>query len=208
MGITCTPTNREVTLSQLEMTRHSSRSTVCFDTEFVNQYIKVLRQKSFGNNGSHDIVTPKTMSNHNIISRNEENRSKLVILQSFSVLCYTFRKWEHFQITKFNLIKSLNLIWLEASLFPYKSSEYFWDLNCHQMLHFNATDFNPGSLLVFPPALPISTIHKAPSIKVRMGRSHDLLLQKAYRVPKCDVIILQIFPFAPLNIIMRYAQQL
>ena len=28
------------------------------------------------------------------------------------------------------------------------------------------------------------------------------------RVPKCDVIILQILPFEPLNLIMRYAQQL
>ena len=28
------------------------------------------------------------------------------------------------------------------------------------------------------------------------------------RGPKCDVIILQIFPFEPLNLIMRYAQQL
>ena len=41
---------------------------------------------------------------HNIISRNENNRSKLVILQSFCVLCYIFRKWEHFQITKFNRV--------------------------------------------------------------------------------------------------------
>ena len=44
------------------------------------------------------------MCNHNIISRNEKNRSKLVILQSFSALCYIFRKWEHFQITKFNRV--------------------------------------------------------------------------------------------------------
>ena len=54
--------------------------------------------------GSHDIVTPKTMCKHNIISRNEKNRSKLVILQSFSALCYIFRKLEHFQITKFNRV--------------------------------------------------------------------------------------------------------
>ena len=44
------------------------------------------------------------MFNHNSISRNEKNRSELVFLQSFSVLCYIFRKWEHFQITKFNRV--------------------------------------------------------------------------------------------------------
>ena len=58
----------------------------------------------FSNNGSRDIVTPKTMYNHNIISRNEKNRSKVVILQSFSVLSYLLRKWEHFQITKLNRV--------------------------------------------------------------------------------------------------------
>ena len=63
-----------------------------------------LNNWAFGNNGSLDIVTTKTMCNHNIISRNEKNRSKLVILQSFSVLCYIFRKWEHFQITQFNRV--------------------------------------------------------------------------------------------------------
>ena len=56
---------------------------------------------AFCNNGSSDIVTSKMMCNHNI-SRNEKNSSKLVILQSFSILCYIFKKWEHF--------KSLNLI--------------------------------------------------------------------------------------------------
>ena len=53
------------------------------------------------------------MCNHKIIFLNEKNRSKLVILQSFSALCYIFRKWEHFQITKFNGVHI-----------------YFWDWNC------------------------------------------------------------------------------
>ena len=51
-------------------------------------------------------LTPKMMCYHNIISRNEKNRSILVILQiKFKhVLFYIFRKWEHFQITKFDRI--------------------------------------------------------------------------------------------------------
>ena len=48
------------------------------------------------NNGSRGIIIPKTMCNHNIISRNEMNRLKLVILQSCSILCHIFRKWEYF----------------------------------------------------------------------------------------------------------------
>ena len=51
---------------------------------------------------SRDIVTPKTMCNYDIISRNERTGQKWVLLQSFSVLCYIFRTWEHFQI---NLIE-------------------------------------------------------------------------------------------------------
>ena len=61
------------------------------------------RKLAFCNNGSRDIITPKMICNNNIISR-YENRSKLVILQSFSILWYIFRKWEHFQITKFNRV--------------------------------------------------------------------------------------------------------
>ena len=66
---------------------------------------------------------PKMICNHNIISRNEKNRSKLVILQSFSTLCYIFRKWEHFQITTFNRVYMAGGQALPSSnFFPYKSS--------------------------------------------------------------------------------------
>ena len=58
-----------------------------------------------------------------IISRNEKNRSKLVILQRFSALCYIFRKWEHFQITKFIGVYMAGGQALPSSnFFPYKSS--------------------------------------------------------------------------------------
>ena len=85
------------------------------------------------------VVTPKMMCNHNIITRNEKNRSKLLILQSFSILCYMyiFKKWKHFQITKFNRVYMAGGQALPSTnFFPYK----FWALNCHQILYFNATD--------------------------------------------------------------------
>ena len=40
-----------------------------------------------------------------------------------------FRKLNHFQFTKL------------IDFCPYKSSQYFWDLNCHQFWYSNATDF-------------------------------------------------------------------
>ena len=40
------------------------------------------------------------------------------------------------------------------------------------------------------------------------NRTKGSISERANRVPKCDVIILQILPFEPLNLIMRYAQQL
>ena len=91
------------------------------------------------------------MCNQNMISRNEKNRSKLAILQSFSVLRYIFRKWEHFQITKFNRVC---MALPSSNFFPYKSSYHFWDLNCHQILYFNVTDLKLSSstyfFLLFP----------------------------------------------------------
>ena len=60
--------------------------------EISNEELNVHWIPDFCNNGSRDIVTPTTMCNDNIISRNEKNMSKLVILQSLSVLCYIFRK--------------------------------------------------------------------------------------------------------------------
>ena len=60
--------------------------------EISNEELNVNLKPEFCNNGSRDLVTPETMCNHNIISRSEKNRSKLVILQSFSVLCFIFRK--------------------------------------------------------------------------------------------------------------------
>ena len=51
-----------------------------FETNLIVSSEIILALYVFCNNGSRDIVTPKMMCNHNIISRNEKNRSKLVIL--------------------------------------------------------------------------------------------------------------------------------
>ena len=56
-------------------------------------------------------VTPKTMCNHNTISRNEKNRLTLVILQSFSFIML------YIHAGNGSVFKSLNLIefiWLEG----------------------------------------------------------------------------------------------
>ena len=57
---------------------------------------------SVSNNGSRDIVTPKMICNHSIISRNEKNRSKLV---NCKVLVHCVIYSGHGRI-----FKSLNLI--------------------------------------------------------------------------------------------------
>ena len=95
------------------------------------------------------------MRNYNIISRNEKNSSKLVILQSFSVLCYIFRKWEHFQING--------------------SSSYFF--------------------LLFPFLL----FTKSHVLNLRVGRSCDPLLQKAY----CLVQLINEYSQVTSQILMR-----
>ena len=76
----------------LRPTVHRSPEVLCLNRPFATMGHVII------------LVSPKMMCNHNIISRNEKNRSKLVILQSFSLLCYIFRKWDHFHITKFNIV--------------------------------------------------------------------------------------------------------
>ena len=56
------------------------------------------------------------------------------------------------------------------NFFSYKSSQYFWDLNCHQILYVNATDLKLDSSTKFFPALSISSICKLPSIKFKSGQ--------------------------------------
>ena len=109
------------------------------------------------------------MCNHNIISRNEKNRSKLVILQSFSILCYIFRKWKHFQITKFNMaggqpLPSGNYLSLRFELPPNFIFQFCGPQNFQFYLFF--------------PALSISRIHKVPRIEIKVGRSRDPLLPR------------------------------
>ena len=141
--------------------------------------------QAFSNNGSRDIVTPKTMCNHHIIARNEKNRSKLVILQSFNALCYIFRKWEHFQITKLNRVYMAEGQALPSSnIFPYK-----WDLNCHQILYFSATDLKLVSSTYFFLLFPFLVFTKSHVLNVRVGRSRDPLLQKAYSKCKIEVTV-------------------
>ena len=90
-------------------------------------------------NGSHAIITTEMMCNHNIISRNEKNRSKVVILQSFSVLCYMFRKWEHFRITTFHRLYMAGGQPLPSSNSSHTNLSVSRDLNCHETLYFNGT---------------------------------------------------------------------
>ena len=45
-------------------------------------------------------------------------------------------------------------------------------------------------------------------VESRLVRDREKLLFPGYRVLKCDVIILQTFPFEPLNLIVRYTQLL
>ena len=91
-------------------------------------------------------MTPKTMCNHNI-PRNEKNRSKLVILQSFSVLCYIFRKWEHFQITKFDRV------YMAGGQAQLLAIQVLLIIMRFPLPNFNATDLKFGSSTYLFPAL-------------------------------------------------------
>ena len=99
------------------------RENVSFCSWFDNRYVgntlqcdsKASPRRPFAAMGV--IVTPKTMCNHNTIFRNEKNRSKLVILQTFSVLCYVIYSGNE----SIKFCKSLNLIefiWLEGKPCP------------------------------------------------------------------------------------------
>ena len=129
------------------------------------------------------------MCNHNIISRNEKNRSKLVILQSFSVLCYIFRKWEHFQITKFNRVYMAGGQALPSSNFFHTILLIFLRLELSPPFIFQC--YRPQTwqfyLHVSFPALSISSIHKVSSIKFKGAsycRLHDPFFKRPI-LPSC-----------------------
>ena len=133
----------------------------------------------FATIGSRDIVTPKTICNHNIISRNEKNRSKLVILQSFSVLCYIFRKWEHFQITKFNSLYGWRASLTLQQLFPIQILLIFFRFEPPPNFIFHR--YRPQTWQAFSPLFsPFLVFIKFQVLNLRMERSRDPLLQKAY----------------------------
>ena len=117
---------------------------------------------------SRDIVTTKTMRNHNIIYRNEKNRSKLVILQSVSLL---FRKWEHFQTP--NLIE---FIWVEGKPCSPGTISHTNLLNIYESstapksLYFNA-DLKLGSSTYFCLLFPFLVFTKSQVVNLRVGRS-------------------------------------
>ena len=114
------------------------------------------------------------MCNHNTISRNEKNPSKLVILRGFSVLCYII----HFQITKFNRL----YMGQGGATFSHTNPlTDFWGLNCHQILYSSATDLTLGSPTYFFLLFPFLVFTKSQVLHLRMGRSRDPLLQKAYK---------------------------
>ena len=71
-----------------------------------------------------------------------------------------------------------------SNIFPYKCSYHFQYLNCCQVLYSNATDFKRGSSTYCFPALFISGTHKVPVLNLRVGRSLDQVLQRAYYLLK------------------------
>ena len=115
------------------------------------------------------VVTPKTMCNHNIISRNKKNRSKLVILQSFSVLCCIFRKWEHFQITKFKSLYGWRASLALQQLFPIRILLIFLRFELPPNFVFQCYWPQTWQFYLLFPALSISSIHKVLSIKLKGG---------------------------------------
>ena len=115
-------------------------------------------------------VTPKTMCNHNTISRNEKNRLTLVILQSFSFIML------YIHAGNGSVFKSLNLIefiWLEGKATfchtnPLNISEIWTAIKPYISI---LQTSNLAVLLIFFLLFPF----------LAFGRSSDPLLQtKAY----------------------------
>ena len=136
--------------------------------------VEVNDKRPFATMGNMILVTPKLMCNHNIISRNERNGLTKISNPAKSLLSsyyrYIFRKWGHFQITKFSRVYMAGGQALPSSnFFPYKSSWYFWDLNCHQTLYFNELQTSNLAILLIFPALSIYSIRKVPCIKFKDG---------------------------------------
>ena len=127
-------------------------------------------KKSFYNNGSRDIPTPKTMCNYNITFGNEMKRLKLVILQSFSVLCYMYKKWEHFQITKFNRVYMAGGQALPSATFSIQILLIFLKF---KLPH---TDLKLGSSTVFSCFFSFLVFTKCQVLNLRMSTSRDPLL--------------------------------
>ena len=97
---------------------------------------------------------------------------KRIGLQSFSVLCYKFRKWEHFQITKFNRVCLANLalqqlfpIQILLSRFEIWSATKFYI----SMLHTS----NLAVLHIFSLLFSFLVFTKSQVLKFKVGRSHD-----------------------------------
>ena len=67
------------------------------------------------------------------------------------------------------------------------------DLNCCQTLHFNATDLNPGSSTYFFLLFPFLGFTKSQVLHLRVGRSCDPLLRKAYSALKSKSVLLPQF---------------
>ena len=97
---------------------------------------------------------------------------KRIGLQSFSVLCYKFRKWEHFQITKFNRVCLASLalqqlfpIQILLSRFEIWSATKFYI----SMLHTS----NLAVLHIFSLLFSFLVFTKSQVLKFKVGRSHD-----------------------------------
>ena len=130
----------------VSLSKYSQSIVVCTKTKLCRKLL-LSRQPceaglwAFCNNRSCDIV----MCNHNIISGNETNMSKLSCKVSAYYVLYSGNG---------SISKSLNV---ESNFFHTNLSTFFYtDLNCHQILCFNATDLK---ILIFS-ARSISSIHK------------------------------------------------
>ena len=129
---------------------------------------KVSGNRPFATMGwSRGILTPKTMCNQNLIYRNEKNRSKLVVLQSFSIVCYIFGKLEHFQIPNFNRVCGWMATLAVQQLFPIQILLIFLRFELPPKFIFQCYRPQTWQLYLFFTALSISSIHKVPSIKLK-----------------------------------------
>ena len=67
-----------------------------------------------------------------------------------------------------------------SNFFPYKSSFHFKYLNCCQILFSNCTDLKLGSSTYFFLLYSFLVLTKCQVINLRVGRSCDQVLQRAY----------------------------